>query len=237
MLVDDPDPYAAAKAGVARYWANVTPEQLEERRLKAAATRAANRARDAERRRAADAQLAAKEQRRLRQRAARQGPIPPPVWRAVPGSDGVTYRFEHAPPKYLAKRAARFWAYVDQSGGPEVCWPWHGSRRFESDYGQSHWQGRPIPSHRVAWTLASGLVIPYELVVDHLCCCQWCQNPDHLQPVTGAENRRRRFHRSPEATRVRTSFDSPFEDRWYPFGRRLYDAAGNRLPDVDDRWR
>ncbi|MCZ2847420.1 HNH endonuclease [Modestobacter sp. VKM Ac-2978] len=139
------------------------------------------------------------------------------------------------PRKYLQRRGERFWPYVDQSAGHESCWPWHGAQRFDSGTGKR--TGVVSPSRRIGWRgpLSSGLDIPYDLVVDHRCCCTWCQNPDHLEPITRAENNRRRYQRPAEATRLRTSFDSPFEDRWYPFGRRLYDEAGNRLPDVEGR--
>ena len=221
------------RTGLQAYWANITPEQRAERNRKSAETRARNRQRYAEMLQA-EAERHAKaarrrELRRERRRIARNCPPAPPVLRPAPGSGDVIYQWDWMPPKYLERRTERFWPYVDLSGGPDACWPWHGRRHFDSDYGQVSWFGQAIPSHRVAWSLCSGLNIPYELVVDHLCSCKWCQNPDHLEPVTRGENNRRRYHRSTEATRVRTSFDSPFEDRWYPFGRRHYDSAGNRI--------
>lgn len=235
MALNEEDRLERVRAGRDAYWANITPEQRVERSRKSADTRARNQQLYAEMRKAAAEREAKRERRREQQRALRNGPSVPPIFRAVPGSGGIVYRWDSVPGKYLKRRLERFWPYVDQSEGPESCWPWHGAQRFESGYGQAHWRGQSIPSHRVAWTLSSGLDIPYDLVVDHLCCCTWCQNPDHLEPITRGENNRRRHHRSAEATRVRTSFDSPFEDRWYPFGRRLYDAAGHRLLDVDER--
>src|SRR3954452_3376862 len=134
-------------AGRDAYWANITPEQRAERNRKSAETQARNQQRYAEMRRAA-AQRRAKAERRREQRLARNGP---PVFRPAPGSGGVTYRWDPVPPRYLARRIERFWPYVDQSGGTQACWPWHGARRFDSDYGQAPWHGESIPAHRVAW--------------------------------------------------------------------------------------
>lgn len=45
-------------------------------------------------------------------------------------------------------------------------------------------------AHRVAYELARGPV-PRKLFLDHLCGRRSCCNPDHLDPVTTAENNRR----------------------------------------------
>lgn len=46
-------------------------------------------------------------------------------------------------------------------------------------------------AHRVAWCLASGLQIPPDLQIDHLCRRKLCVNPEHLEVVTGLVNVRR----------------------------------------------
>lgn len=155
------------------------------------------------------------------------------VARFVPGMGLNTALFLQVDPDYYYQRVDRIWPYVERSGGPASCWPWHGSPRLDSDYGSVSWHGQPTAAHRVTWSLANGLEVPDFLAVDHLCCCKWCVNPDHLEPVTPGENTRRNRHRPSSATRTRTSFTSPYEDRWYPFGRRLYDEAGNRLDPAD----
>ena len=81
----------------------------------------------------------------------------------------------------------RFWSKVDRSG---ECWLWtaglcHGYGRFTLD-------GAHHPAHRVAYEWLIG-PIPPGLELDHLCRTPACVRPDHLEPVTHAENTRRHF--------------------------------------------
>jgi hypothetical protein len=220
-----------SRQALRRYWAELTPEQRADRTRRSVETRRRNAEllREQHRLEAERIARAAAARQRRRERAGLAQSPEPAVVRGVPGSGDVVYQWLAVERAYLVRGRRRFWRYVDDSGGPRACWPWHGNRRFDTGYGQTSWRGQPCPSHRVAWMLATGLELPYELVVDHLCCCTWCQNPDHLEPVTAAENVRRVHRRPPEATRVRTSFEEPFGDRWYPAGRRLYDGDGNRI--------
>lgn len=48
----------------------------------------------------------------------------------------------------------------------------------------------PQSVHRVAYELLAG-PIPEGLTIDHLCGVKHCAAPDHLEPVTLAENSRR----------------------------------------------
>ncbi len=74
---------------------------------------------------------------------------------------------------------------VDPSG----CWLWNG--HVESN-GYARFGGGPRRdgAHRWAYRLFVG-PIPEGLVIDHLCRVRHCVNPDHLEPVTHAENLRR----------------------------------------------
>lgn len=82
---------------------------------------------------------------------------------------------------------ARFWKYVDASGD---CWEWRGGRNMRG-YGQYHVdQWRTVQAHRYAYWLTV-MSIPDGLELDHLCRNKGCVNPDHLEPVTHAENVRR----------------------------------------------
>lgn len=94
----------------------------------------------------------------------------------------------------------RFWKFV-QVGD---CWLWIGSLNA-SGYGQFNpgGRGRPVRAHRWAWEHLVG-PIPEGLHIDHLCRNPPCVNPDHLEPVTPAENTRRGHHPSVRTRRSGT---------------------------------
>ena len=93
-------------------------------------------------------------------------------------------------------QAERFWAKVNKAGavpdyaphlGP--CWLYgRGSvERHKTFFPQRR---EPIGAHRYAYESLVG-PIPDGLHLDHLCRVPACVNPDHLEPVTPAENTRR----------------------------------------------
>jgi hypothetical protein len=57
-------------------------------------------------------------------------------------------------------------------------------------YGIVHKDGRQQKAHRVAWERENGPISP-GLTIDHLCRNPSCVNPNHLEPVSQAENVRR----------------------------------------------
>ena len=79
-----------------------------------------------------------------------------------------------------------------------VCWIWTGALN-EHGYGLVHrTRGRMERVHRVTYEHFVGS-IPDGLPLDH--CCpdgsnRACCNPDHLEPVTTAENNRRSYERN-----------------------------------------
>jgi hypothetical protein len=91
------------------------------------------------------------------------------------------------------QQAARFWAKVDKSAGPEGCWLYMGFRKWDG-YG---WLGRRIPgrkcgyitAHRYSWTLTHGTPAEGEHIL-HKCDNPPCCNPLHLRLGTHAENMR-----------------------------------------------
>jgi hypothetical protein len=69
------------------------------------------------------------------------------------------------------------------------CWVWRRGKT-KAGYGQMYVDGKTVYAHRVYY---EGYVadIPPGLVIDHLCRNRACCNPDHLEPVSFAENMRR----------------------------------------------
>ena len=101
----------------------------------------------------------------------------------------MTHRYVAKPPE------VRFWPKVDQSAGPDACWPWLANVTWDG-YGLFY-LGRDVDGrdhnirpHRFAYQVVVG-PIPAGLELDHLCKNTVCVNPAHLEPVTGAENKRR----------------------------------------------
>lgn len=76
---------------------------------------------------------------------------------------------------------------------PTECWPWKG-RVDTKGYGLilMRRNGRMLSfrAHRCSYEQYKG-PIPVGLELDHLCRVLLCVNPNHLEPVTHAENMRR----------------------------------------------
>jgi hypothetical protein len=86
----------------------------------------------------------------------------------------------------------RVFSKVDASGD---CWEWTGTLDKRSRYGVIGRGGRGtgnMQAHRAVWELLAG-PIPDDLQLDHLCRNRQCVNPDHLEPVTDEENKRRGY--------------------------------------------
>ncbi len=91
-----------------------------------------------------------------------------------------------------ARIRERFWARIDQSGGPDACWPWQGKSHADFGYGvlgiggRRENGGRTEKAHRVAWLLTHG-ELP-NLFVCHSCDSPLCCNPAHLFLGTNSDN-------------------------------------------------
>lgn len=81
----------------------------------------------------------------------------------------------------------RFWSFVDKTSSD--CWIWTG-RLYHHGYGVFKFNKKNFVAHRVSWELVNG-EIPADLQLDHLCKQRNCVNPEHLEPVTAHENKRR----------------------------------------------
>lgn len=79
-----------------------------------------------------------------------------------------------------------FWSRTLRGQG---CWEWQGLKNAKG-YGELFVEKKHLKAHRVAYELLVG-PIPEGLTIDHLCRNTGCVNPEHLEPVTNQENRRR----------------------------------------------
>lgn len=70
------------------------------------------------------------------------------------------------------------------------CWLWKGNTT-SNGYGQFFVARQALIAHRYSHELHVG-PIPAGLEIDHLCNVRACVRPDHLEPVTHAENMRRK---------------------------------------------
>jgi hypothetical protein len=91
-----------------------------------------------------------------------------------------------------------FWAKVDQSGGPDACWPFCGARNqlehvtasgvtFKGGHGRFRVADQVMVASRVAYELEKGPIPPGEKVL-HSCDNPPCCNPGHLTTGTQAQN-------------------------------------------------
>lgn len=70
------------------------------------------------------------------------------------------------------------------------CWNFNGYIDKSGRAGAIHMDGKYQRSYRAYYERMHGPV-PHGLQLDHLCRNRRCINPDHLEPVTAAENTRR----------------------------------------------
>jgi len=89
--------------------------------------------------------------------------------------------------RLTAPLADRFWPKVEKTAH---CWEWRGAKSRDG-YGYFSVAPKTMRyAHRVAFELLVG-PIPDGMQLDHLCRNRACVRPDHLEPVTGRENRLR----------------------------------------------
>ena len=74
---------------------------------------------------------------------------------------------------------------VEDRGHGTPCWVW--ALRTNNGYGVLSFRGRQWYAHRLIYEATHGPV-PRGKELDHVCRVSLCVNPDHVEPVTHAEN-------------------------------------------------
>lgn len=105
-------------------------------------------------------------------------------WRGIRKGDPLRY----VPGHYRARQGNWEWTVKDQ-GFASKCWLWKGAVD-KNGRGRKQINGKHMRAYRALYEQLRG-PIPAGLTLDHLCRVPLCVNPDHLEPVTQAENNRR----------------------------------------------
>jgi hypothetical protein len=93
------------------------------------------------------------------------------------------------------------------------CWEW--TAALVQGYGQFQYKGkRSYRAHRAAY-IELVEPVPDELQMDHLCRNRRCINPDHLEPVTPAENVRRAWAVRPPVTHCKRGHEFTPENTYW----------------------
>lgn len=107
------------------------------------------------------------------------------------GGEPKFYRQGHQGRKALAEYLTTEYYALEDKGHGTPCWIWAQSEHAASGYGQFNNRVSRSNAHRAVFEIYHDITLPKRLVLDHLCRQRTCVNPDHMEPVTVAENTRR----------------------------------------------
>lgn len=93
-------------------------------------------------------------------------------------------------PPISSKKPLNYWWKVEDRGFTSPCWIWQGYQNPNGYCYYTVWHGKSVKACRYVYERYKGK-IPKDLDLDHLCRQRMCVNPNHLEPVTHAENCRR----------------------------------------------
>lgn len=125
----------------------------------------------------------------------------------------------------------------EQKVSPEPtsgCWLWTGAMQPKG-YGTVKVDGRVWLAHRAVYTAHVG-PIPAGLDLDHKCRNRSCVRPDHLEPVTHAENLQRASKLSPASVAAMRAACDAGEARGVVASRYGIGAAALGAIIRGDRW-
>lgn len=125
---------------------------------------------------------------------------------------------DHLITNELKERFENHWVPEPNSG----CWLW--TSATSHGYGVFQIRGETYRAHRVSYELYRGR-IPEDLHIDHLCRNRCCINPNHLEPVTNAENTRRGV--AAEVSKARYAAQTHCKNGHLLSGNNLTIAKGN----------
>ena len=89
-------------------------------------------------------------------------------------------------PRVSVPPLTRYWLHIDDSGGPDACWPWTGSIS-DQGYGVFRTGMKRTGAHRWGYAARVG-PIPVGHGVLHRCDNRPCQNDQHWFTGTNADN-------------------------------------------------
>jgi hypothetical protein len=126
--------------------------------------------------------------------------------------------------------------FEDNINYTQTCWLWTGTT--QGGYGVAYWRGRMRRVHRLSWEWTTGIPIPDDLCIDHLCRVTNCLRFDHLEVVTWAENGRRAYRDSGVGGRLKAvpAPKPPAPLRDIPDGIELREYFERRKFECDGHW-